>query len=92
MLPQPGRGLPWDLLVLRTLVCTTGRGRRGLLSFSESCQACLHSRLTSPPPQPLPPAPHGPRPNIWLVFPESWGWGSGKPICRNSVGVSQPEL
>lgn len=84
VLPQPGWGLPRGLLVLRTLVCTVGRGRRGLRSFSEPGQACLRSRLMftpSPWPQPFPPAPTGPSPNIWLVFPESGGWGSGKPIC-----------
>lgn len=103
MLPQPGRGLPWDLLVLRTLVCTTGRGRRGLLSFSESCQACLHSRLTSPPPSHFLLRPTGPVPTSGWCFQRVGGGGPGSPSagtvwesasrsCENRVWGAESSL
>lgn len=71
--------LPWGLLVLRTSGGTMGRP-----SMSPARPAWARG--------PHPPSyfllwPEGPSPNIWLVFLESWGWGSGQPICRNNMAV-----
>lgn len=90
VLPQPGWGLPRGLLVLRTLVCTAGRGRRGLRSFSEPGQACLRSRLTFPPapgPSHFRLRPQAPVPTSGWCFQRVGGGGPGSPSA-GPVGVS----